>query len=152
MQVLADAIQTGKPAKVCVIGDVTARNTLDYGIPVALYVVDQQAMRRPIAISLPAGVPIYRTHNPPGMITVESWHLIERLAPAASRSLILVEGEEDLLALPVIQFAPTDAFVVYGQPHVGLVLVTVTDEKRVEIDGILARMTPPGPRHSSSKA
>ncbi len=152
MRVLADAIQTGKPAKVCVVGDVTAWNTLGHGIPVDLYVVDQQAMRRPIAVPLPEGVPVYHTKNPPGVITAEAWRLIERLAPAASQSLLLVEGEEDLLALPVIRFAPTGAFVVYGQPHVGLVLVTVTNEKRAEIDEILAHMTPPGPRHCRSKA
>ncbi len=152
MQVLADAIRTDKPAKVCVVGDVTARNTLDYGIPVDLYVVDQQAMRRPIAVPLPEGVPVYHAHNPPGVITAEAWRLIERLAPATSRSLLLVEGEEDLLTLPVIRFAPTDAFVIYGQPHVGLVLVSVTDEKRVEINGILAHMTLPDPRRCGSKA
>jgi len=152
MPVLAGAIRTDKPAKVCVVGDVTARNTLDYGIPVDLYVVDQQAMRRPIAVPLPEGIPVYHTYNPPGVITAEAWGLIERLASAASRSLLLVEGEEDLLTLPVIRWAPTDAFVIYGQPHVGLVLVTVTDEKRAEIDGILARMTPPEPRPCGSKA
>jgi uncharacterized protein (UPF0218 family) len=145
MNVLADVILTEKPSKVCVIGDFTARNTLDHGIPVDLYVVDHQVMRRPIAVPVPEGVSVYHADNPPGLITAEAWRLIERLVGEASRSLLLVEGEEDLLALPVIKFAPTDALVAYGQPHVGLVLVTVTAEKRKEIDAILDLMKPSRP-------
>lgn len=140
MNVLGDVILTEKPSKVCVIGDFTVRNTLSHGIPVDFYVVDHQVMRRPITIPVPEGVSVYHAYNPPGMITAEAWRLIERLVGEASRSLLLVEGEEDLLALPVIKFAPKDALVAYGQPHVGLVLVTVTAEKRKEIDAILDLM------------
>ena len=40
---------------------------------------------------------------------------------------ITVNGEEDLLVLPVCIHAPDNAIVMYGQPNEGLVLVEITD-------------------------
>ncbi len=140
MRVLAEAIAREKPSKVCVVGDFTALKTLEYNIPVDLYVIDNQVMRHPFNVPLPEGVNVHRSCNPPGTITAESWDLIQRITDEDTRSLLIIEGEEDLLTLPVIKFAPNDAFVVYGQPHVGLVLVKVTTEKRKEIDAIINLM------------
>jgi len=140
MRVLAEAITKEKPSKVCVVGDFTALQTLEYNIPVDLYVIDNQVMRRSIQVPLPERVNVYQACNPPGLITTESWNLIKKIAGEDSRSLLIVEGEEDLLTLAIIKFAPNDALVAYGQPHVGLVLVTVTAEKRKEIDAILDLM------------
>lgn len=140
MSVLAEVIARERPSKVCVVGDFTALNTLEYNIHVDLYVIDNHVMRHPFNVPLPERVNVYRSRNPPGMITAESWDLIKRITDEDSRSLLIIEGEEDLLTLPVIKFAPNDAFVVYGQPHVGLVLVKVTAEKRKEIDAIIDLM------------
>jgi uncharacterized protein (UPF0218 family) len=140
MRVLVEAIDREKPSKICVVGDFTAIKTLEQNISVDLYVIDNHVMRRPIKVPLPERVNIYRSHNPPGMITAESWDLIKRIIDEDTRSLLIVEGEEDLLTLPVIKFAPNDAFVAYGQPLVGLVLVKVTPEKRKEVDAIIDLM------------
>jgi hypothetical protein len=35
-----------------------------------------------------------------------------------------VQGEEDLLALPVLAYYPEDAVLFYGQPNEGLVVVS----------------------------
>jgi uncharacterized protein (UPF0218 family) len=140
MSVLAEAIAREKPPKICVVGDFTALKTIEYNIPVDLYVIDNQVMRHPFNVPLPERVKVYRSCNPPGRITAESWDLIKRITDEDTRSLLIIEGEEDLLTLPVIKFAPNDAFVAYGQPHVGLVLVKVTAEKRKEIDAIIDLM------------
>jgi uncharacterized protein (UPF0218 family) len=140
MSVLTEAIARERPSKVYVVGDFTALKTLEYNIPVDLYVIDNQVMRHPFNVPLPEQVNVYRSRNPPGMITEESWDLIKRITDDDTRSLLIIEGEEDLLTLAVIKFAPNDAFVVYGQPHVGLVLVKVTAEKRKEIDAIIDLM------------
>lgn len=52
---------------------------------------------------------------------------------------ILVEGEEDLVALPAIAVAPEGAHVVYGQPGEGMVHVDVTDDHRREMRDLLER-------------
>ena len=140
MNILKNTIDREKPTKVCVVGDFTTLKTIEYNILVDLYVIDNQVMRQPIDVTLPERVKVFRSHNSPGTITLESWNLLKRIVTADSRAVIVVEGEEDLLALVLIKFAPKNTFVLYGQPHVGLVLVKVTNEKKKEIDVILNLM------------
>jgi uncharacterized protein (UPF0218 family) len=52
----------------------------------------------------------------------------------------IVEGEEDLAALPALAVAPEGAGVVYGQPDEGMVLATVDDEARAGVRDLLERM------------
>lgn len=141
MSILEEAIKAEKPSKVCVVGDFTALKTIEYNIEVDLFVVDKKVMRNTIEFTPPAeGFKVFITHNPPGTITSETWNLVKMVAESSFRALIIVEGEEDLLALPVIRFSPKSSFVVYGQPYIGLVLVRVTEEKKAEIDRIMDSM------------
>ncbi|MWG34272.1 GTP-dependent dephospho-CoA kinase family protein [Halomarina oriensis] len=55
-------------------------------------------------------------------------------------TVLLVEGEEDLAAVPAIAVAPDGASVVYGQPDEGMVHVRVDDETRAAMREFLARM------------
>lgn len=140
MRLLKEAIRREKPPKVYVVGDYTALKTIEYDIKVALFVVDNKVMRRPVEVVFPRSLKVFRARNPPGTITSEAWGVIKQVVECDSPVLLVVEGEEDLLTLPVIKFAPKNAYVVYGQPHVGLVLVRVTEEKKKEIDAILDEM------------
>ena len=54
--------------------------------------------------------------------------------------MILVDGEEDLLALPAIFLAPINSLVLYGQPNQGFVLVKITDTVRLIAMKILKEM------------
>ena len=42
-------------------------------------------------------------------------------------TIIVVDGEEDLLALPAIALAPLTSVILYGQPDEGLVIVKVDE-------------------------
>jgi len=53
---------------------------------------------------------------------------------------IVVDGEEDLLVIVAVLYAPEGSLVVYGQPGEGIVVVRVTGEKRAEAVGILKAM------------
>jgi uncharacterized protein (UPF0218 family) len=53
---------------------------------------------------------------------------------------VVVDGEEDLLVLVAVLYAPVGGLVVYGQPGEGVVVVRVTDAKRAEALGILKGM------------
>lgn len=55
-------------------------------------------------------------------------------------TVLVVEGEEDLAALPVLVAAPDGASLVYGQPDEGMVLAAVTDEARESALSLLERM------------
>lgn len=70
---------------------------------------------------------------------MEAWEAI-RKAMGEKEVVMIVEGEEDLLALPAIVESPDDAFVVYGQPSQGLVVVTATATKKREIREMMSAM------------
>ena len=68
--------------------------------------------------------------------------------------LMIVEGEEDLLTLPVVAYAPVGSVVYYGQPGIaysvpgkpyvgldaeGIVEVVVTEEKQQEARAYLKK-------------
>jgi uncharacterized protein (UPF0218 family) len=78
--------------------------------------------------------------NPPATLTDE---LLAALVDALARpgtTVITVEGEEDLAALPAVVAAPDGASVVYGQPDEGMVLATVDEGLRTECRELLAAM------------
>jgi uncharacterized protein (UPF0218 family) len=52
----------------------------------------------------------------------------------------VVDGEEDLLTLPAILYAPDGAFVVYGQPYVGVVVAEATKTMKEQVKEFLKEM------------
>ncbi|MBI4009555.1 pantetheine-phosphate adenylyltransferase [Candidatus Roizmanbacteria bacterium] len=57
------------------------------------------------------------------------------------KQLIVIKGEEDLLALPAILFAPLGSLVLYGQWNLGVVMVEVIEKKKKEIERILKKFS-----------
>jgi uncharacterized protein (UPF0218 family) len=53
---------------------------------------------------------------------------------------IIVEGEEDLAALPALMLAPEGALVLYGQPGEGIVAVRAGRESASRAREIYSRM------------
>jgi hypothetical protein len=82
---------------------------------------------------------IFRTQNRAGTIESGAWQTIDK-AMRKGNSLVMVDGEEDLLALPAILLSPDKSLVVYGQPSVGIVLVRVSPEKKKDITGLVEQM------------
>jgi GTP-dependent dephospho-CoA kinase len=128
------------PRKIVAVGDVVSRETLAAGIKVNLRIIDHVSMRKPAAsFDLNAGT-TYHVTNPAGVITLESWETIKK-AMKDDDALILVDGEEDLLALPCIVESPNNSLVLYGQPSQGLVVVDTSSTVRNEAGLMLQRMT-----------
>ncbi len=133
-------VQRNKPSKLTTVGDVVSRETLAAGIQVSLRIIDQMTLRKRIS---PVEIKVERTYkvrNPAGVVTKEAWDAI-REALKDREALILVDGEEDLLAIPAVLESPDNALVVYGQPSEGLVVVTASAEKKTEVRKIVNRMT-----------
>ena len=133
-------IQQRKHSKVTTVGDVVSRETLAAGIQVSLRIVDQMTLRKRINPVEMKAERTYKVRNPAGVVTKEAWDAI-REAMKVREALILVEGEEDLLAIPAVLESPDNALVVYGQPSEGLVVITASAEKKSEVRKILDRMT-----------
>ena len=53
---------------------------------------------------------------------------------------LIINGEEDLAALPAILYAPSNATIIYGMPNKGVVIVSSTEEYKEKIRFILSEM------------
>lgn len=141
MSALKSLISETPPRRVTAVGDVVSRETLAAGITVNLRIVDNVSMRRPTpAFSLKVKK-TYHVKNPAGVISLDAWDTIKR-AMKDEEALIVVEGEEDLLALPCVAESPENSLVIYGQPSQGVVVITTTRAAKSNADAILGRMVP----------
>ena len=137
--ILKHVIEEETPPKILVVGDFLTHLLLDHQIPADLYIIDNKVMRKPIDHPIPSEHPILKVSNPPGTITSQSQETIKRLTYLTPQ-IIVVDGEEDLLTLPLIKYAPIGSLVIYGQPHVGLVIVRVSQKMKEEIRTLLKNM------------
>jgi len=140
MKRLKEFIEEEKPSLIISVGDVVSRNMIEYGFQPNVVIVDNKVMRKPIQpITVNADQTLY-AKNPPGTITNEACTAIKTAFKQEGRIRLMIDGEEDLLTLPVVLVAPENAVVVYGQPHNGIVVIKVTEEKKVKIRHIVDSM------------
>jgi GTP-dependent dephospho-CoA kinase len=66
--------------------------------------------------------------NKPGSISLEVIKILFRALESPAPVLIKVAGEEDLITLPLIAYAPIDSVILYGQPSEGIVVVRVVNQ------------------------
>ena len=143
MKRLKELIKKEKPSTVISVGDVVSSNIIEYGISLNVLIVDNKVMRKPIQpITVDTDQTLY-AKNPPGTITNEAWAVIRSAIEQKGKTKVMVDGEEDLLTLVAVLSAPEDALVVYGQPHVGIVVVKVTEETREKMRRIVDAMEEP---------
>ena len=78
--------------------------------------------------------------NPAAEITTQSIDLVKKAFDMKPPIRISVNGEEDLLVLPVCVYAPENSVVLYGQPNEGLVIVKITPQIRNKTQTLLDSM------------
>jgi hypothetical protein len=128
------------PTSIISVGDTVSKNLAKNGFSPKLYIIDNKCMRKSTKpFKLPADRTVYIT-NPRGTITDEAEQAIEAALKESEHVKIIVKGEEDLLTLVAIAHASEESYVIYGQPHEGIVVVKVTPEKKTEITSILKSM------------
>jgi len=112
------------------IGDVTSKNLVEIGIQPQICIVDNITKRKPIQHNLNHTNNIIYVNNPAGVLTDEFVDAcINSIHEATTDNpiIIQVKGEEDLAVLPCVINSPKDAFILYGQPDEGVVLVKVEE-------------------------
>lgn len=121
-----------KPIMIISVGDTVSRNLHKHNIIPQIAITDNQSMRQKLEPQIFPNKTLIRIKNPQGTITQEAIIAIRGAFKKKDSRQILVEGEEDLLALIAVLYAPKNSFVIYGQPNKGIVVVKVTPKKRKE--------------------
>jgi uncharacterized protein (UPF0218 family) len=135
----------GSPSKLISIGDITTFNIIKCGTIPDISVVDEKTHRKPVDIDIVKGIrhsnfKTIHVANPAGCVTRNLVSALSKAMDCDAPVQIMVNGEEDLAALPAIVLAPPSSVVIYGLPNKGAILVTVTSGIKDQICSMLERM------------
>ncbi len=143
--VIVSGIPDVDPWQTITVGDETTRLFNQKNIHQAISVVDFLVERNKKYSSLvelgfgSTDMP-YSLQNAPGHVDQHVWVILASvLKKSLARSIIQVDGEEDLLVLPVVLLAPLGYNVFYGQPGQGLVWIQVDESTKQHAYDILSR-------------
>lgn len=137
---LVHILETKNPPMFAVVGDYTSKNILEAGLDPDIIVLDYRVMRRDVDPLDHGDRRILRAKNPRGTVDQEAWSTLEEAVTLNSKSAVIVEGEEDLLVLPLISLMPLGSVIVYGQPREGMVLVEASEERKGWAESFMGRM------------
>lgn len=131
--------------KLITVGDSVSTSLINKGLEPSLIIWDEKMRRQSSGKEsqelLINYAPPKKVTNPPGSITKEAWDLIVGSLDK-DRVSILVEGEEDLLTIPIILNAEEGTWVVYGYPpDKGAILIVVDQKIRAVFQDILSRFS-----------
>jgi uncharacterized protein (UPF0218 family) len=142
MTKLKQIVAQDKPTRLISVGDVVSNNLHDHGIHPQLTVIDNISLRDQVMPQRQAVEKTVCVKNPQGTITQQAIDAIKAAMEKKEHIHIVVEGEEDLLTLIAVLYAPLGSFVVYGQPHVGIVVVKASAETKARVETLLKAMKP----------
>ncbi|MFL6482656.1 MAG: GTP-dependent dephospho-CoA kinase family protein [Nitrososphaera sp.] len=126
--------------KTITVGDATTERIVSFGITPDLSVVDGVERRSVRERSIAYHAKEMFCTNPPGTISDDALRVLQVALEMSPPIRVKVNGEEDMLALPLFVMAPKGSAVLYGQPLEGIVVVKVTEEKRVQAKALMNRI------------
>jgi len=125
---------------VITVGDRTTEKMIEFGLIPSLQLIDSHEKRTEREPPKLANATELTVDNPAAEITLQSIDIIKKAFTMQPPVRISVNGEEDLLVIPVCVYAPENAIVMYGQPNEGLVIVKITPEIRNKTQKLLDLM------------
>ena len=126
------------------VGDIVSKTLHDIGFTPELQIVDYKTRRKNIIDkSIDRLSEQYR--NDPGTLYKNAVNQIDKniqeIIQNKVKKIIVIDGEEDLLALPAILLAPLHSVVLYGQFDQGIVMVTVTEKIKEKVADLVRQFT-----------
>lgn len=122
---------------VITVGDISTSSFFLNNLPFDLAVYDRRCQRKPLNLAChhffrKKAFFWQKTFNQPSTISNQSLKtlsaMVTKIIKNRKNGLVEVEGEEDLLVLPLILLAPLKSLIFYGQPQEGLVMVEVLEK------------------------
>jgi len=142
MNKMKELVEKEKSPKIISVGDVVSHNLHEYNIHPQLTIIDNKFLRNQSMPKIALVEKTVNVINPQGTISKEAIEVIKDALKKRQHTHIVVEGEEDLLTLIAVLYAPENAYVVYGQPHSGIVVIKVNSEKKLQAQEFLNAMKP----------
>jgi uncharacterized protein (UPF0218 family) len=127
--------------KIIAVGDATTERLISFNITPDIAVIDGVERRSLRNRSIKYHAKQMLCKNPVGTISKEAVHVLQSALEIPSPVTVKVEGEEDMLALPLFTMAPKGSVVLYGQPLEGIVLVNITEEKQNEAKELMNKIS-----------
>ncbi len=136
---LREILEEEDPPCFATVGDYVTYYVIGAGLDPDLAVVDHRVMRQEVEpFNFRRGK--IAVCNPAGTIKAEAQRVLGDAITLKKRLGVVVEGEEDLLVLPLMAMMPIGSVIVYGQPREGMVVVTLTEERRRWAKDFMAEM------------
>ena len=136
------SILNGAKKLVCV-GDCTTDRMISFGIVPDILVVDGIERRQNRGQSLHSKIKTVRElycSNPAGSVSKEALFVLRQALTMSGPVKVVVDGEEDMLALPIISIAQQKTVVLYGQPLEGIVVVNVSPKMQRKAKNLMDRI------------
>lgn len=147
---LIKRISVDNPPLVVLVGDYCVEDALKYNLIPDISIIDGKNLRKPYHRISIHNAKVIKSKNPPAIISIKTWKKIRKIVKTQldlqeskkpkEPIVLLIEGEEDLLVLPSALEVPNNSFVVYGQPHQGIVLIKVTANVKFKFKKLIERM------------
>ena len=129
------------------VGDVVTYHVIEAGETPAVALVDERTERSAVRSEISETLRTFEGFetvehlaNPAATLTAGLLSALREAIESGRPTLLEVDGEEDLAALPAAVLAPDGASVIYGQPGEGMVLGTVGSDTRERSRELLSRM------------
>lgn len=143
------------PEKIITVGDVITKRLHDAGIQPKIAAIDFSVQRKKTyetlsQLGFSGKEKIVHITNPPGTLSKQVWKKLLPLSRATSKTntIIVVDGEEDLLVIPMILLFPVGFYILYGQPPLesvskeGVVILEITEALQQKAQAILDQFVP----------
>ncbi|MHA1338953.1 MAG: GTP-dependent dephospho-CoA kinase family protein [Promethearchaeota archaeon] len=134
------------------VGDVVSKsfiNSSSTNNRLKMCIIDGKTKREKYKFNINEILPFKETIiNPKGEIRGNAVIKLEKLLQSDKKYLVIVEGEEDLLVLPIIELIDENNVIIYGQPPItdaeinipaGMVVVIVSSEIKQKARSIFSQ-------------
>lgn len=125
------------------VGDAVTNSLVKNGVTPDISIIDLKIERKDVYKNVEelgiSGIKVLKKAvNSAGTLNYDAYKsLLELIESKANPAVLQIEGEEDLLTLFAIFLAPLNSLIVYGQPTVGIVVVELSEEKKIEVKKML---------------
>lgn len=137
---LIDALKERSYSQIIAVGDRVSQDIANSDIDADISIVDGSIQREDVGEAHFDSIEADRTfqaENPAGEITEDAWRAVRKACSLSCSSKLVIDGEEDLLALPAALFAPKDSVVVYGHWKKGAILMDTNKSNKNFVKNLL---------------